>query len=187
MDKFGKRRAYNRKWISSKRREQMRVKQRKIMELEILLDISSDENDDGNTQNELTSDIMGSRIALENDGETSNHVDDHLKEQNKHEEAEQIMHNSDVQNIGVQHTDSESGHNEISDDIVNFETSSTHSDDERNYDCKQLRESLKNWVNTHEIRANSVDSLLKILRDNGYPDLPISYRTLLRTPRDVDL
>jgi hypothetical protein len=100
----------------------------------------------------------------ENNGQTSYHLDDHLhQEQTKHT-------NSD------------------SDDIENCDVVfSTDSDDDSNDDPQKLREALKDWVNTYEIRANSVDSLLKLLKDNGHPDLPMSSRTLLKTPRDVDL
>lgn len=40
-----------------------------------------------------------------------------------------------------------------------------------------IMEPLRNWVNTYEIKANAVDSLLKLLKQNGHPNLPSSSRT----------
>lgn len=48
-------------------------------------------------------------------------------------------------------------------------------------------EPLKNWVNTYEIKANAVDSLLKLFKQNWHSNLPRSSRTLLKTPREVDI
>lgn len=50
-----------------------------------------------------------------------------------------------------------------------------------------IMEPLRNWVNTYEIKANAVDSLLKLLKQNGHPNIPICSRTLLKTPREVDI
>lgn len=48
-------------------------------------------------------------------------------------------------------------------------------------------EPLRNWVNTYEIKANAADSLLKLFKQNWHPNLSRSSRTLLKTPREVDI
>lgn len=50
-----------------------------------------------------------------------------------------------------------------------------------------IMEPVRNWVNTYGIKANAVDSLLKLLKQNGHPNLPSSSRTLLKTPGEVDI
>lgn len=50
-----------------------------------------------------------------------------------------------------------------------------------------LRDQLKSWVASNQISMRCVDALLNILRTNGHTELPKSYRTLLSTPRNIEL
>lgn len=50
-----------------------------------------------------------------------------------------------------------------------------------------LRDQLKFWVAHNQISMRCVNGLLNILRTNGHTELPKSYRTLLNTPRNIEL
>lgn len=50
-----------------------------------------------------------------------------------------------------------------------------------------LIDQLKYWAIENRISMRALDSLLLILRCNGHNELPKSYRTLLNTPRDIEL
>lgn len=50
-----------------------------------------------------------------------------------------------------------------------------------------LSDSLAQWTSEFQIKHNAVDSLLKILRKNGHPELPKTTRTLLETCESVNL
>lgn len=51
-----------------------------------------------------------------------------------------------------------------------------------------LGDQLKFWVlHNSIISMRCMDGLLEILRTNGHPELPKSYRTLLSTPRNIEL
>ncbi|KAG5672091.1 hypothetical protein PVAND_002246 [Polypedilum vanderplanki] len=44
---------------------------------------------------------------------------------------------------------------------------------------------LARWAANNNIKRNAITSLLHILKENRYPDLPCDSRTLLKTPRQV--
>ena len=48
-----------------------------------------------------------------------------------------------------------------------------------------LGDHLSKWVNDFQVKQNAVDSLLKILKQFGHPNLPSSARTLLNTTRTI--
>lgn len=50
-----------------------------------------------------------------------------------------------------------------------------------------LNDALKSWAIENRISMRALDSLLSILRSNGHSELPKSYRTLLNTPRHIEL
>lgn len=50
-----------------------------------------------------------------------------------------------------------------------------------------LNDELKSWAIENRISMIAVDKLLLILRSNGHSNLPKSYRTLLNTPRRIEL
>lgn len=50
-----------------------------------------------------------------------------------------------------------------------------------------LEDQLKSWVFDNRISMNGLDGLLAILRSAGHSQLPKSYRTMLKTPRNVEL
>lgn len=50
-----------------------------------------------------------------------------------------------------------------------------------------LKDQLKSWPIEHQVSMRSINSLLKILRSNGHIELPKDYRTLLSTPRQIEL
>ncbi|XP_076071517.1 uncharacterized protein LOC143042895 isoform X1 [Mytilus galloprovincialis] len=53
---------------------------------------------------------------------------------------------------------------------------------------KSLADDLKTWANQFEVKQNCLDALLRILKNNGLADeLPSCARTLLKTPRIVEL
>nr|CAK26780.1 TPA: transposase domain-containing protein [Ciona intestinalis] len=56
-----------------------------------------------------------------------------------------------------------------------------------NEEGNKLRNNLINWVNAHQIKHNAVDELLKILKQNGHPDLCSTSRTLMSTPRSITI
>lgn len=44
---------------------------------------------------------------------------------------------------------------------------------------------LQGWATKHLIKHIAIDDLLKGLRQNGHPELPLTARTLLQTPRHI--
>ncbi|CAB4005638.1 Hypothetical predicted protein [Paramuricea clavata] len=54
-------------------------------------------------------------------------------------------------------------------------------------DDDALGDDLAKWANDFQVKQNATDSLLKILKDSGYPNLPSSAHTLLNTTRNVPL
>lgn len=50
-----------------------------------------------------------------------------------------------------------------------------------------LKDQLKSWSIQNQVSMRSINSLLKILRSNGHIELPNDYRTLLSTPRQIEL
>ena len=52
---------------------------------------------------------------------------------------------------------------------------------------ENLAAGLIDWVNKYQIKHNAVDSLLKILKDNGHDQLPGLARSLIKTARYVPL
>lgn len=66
------------------------------------------------------------------------------------------------------------------------ESDGDNSQIERTKDFK-LNDELKTWAIGHQVTMRSLNSLLKLLRSNGHIDLPRNYRTLLKTPRKINL
>lgn len=62
-------------------------------------------------------------------------------------------------------------------------------DEDRNEFSVQipLEDQLKSWTVNNGISMRGLDSLLAILRSAGHKELPKSYRTLLQTPRNINL
>lgn len=60
-------------------------------------------------------------------------------------------------------------------------------EDETNQCVIPLSDKLKSWAIQNRISMRALDSLLLILRSEGQNELPKSYRTLLNTPRDIEL
>ena len=58
------------------------------------------------------------------------------------------------------------------------------SDDDCSLDSV-LSDRLANWASNFQVKQNAVDSLLKILKQSGHPNLCSSARGLLKTARDV--
>lgn len=52
---------------------------------------------------------------------------------------------------------------------------------------KTLNFKLRKWAIENNIRLFALSQLLKILKANGHPSLPIDARTLLKTPKKVDV
>lgn len=50
-----------------------------------------------------------------------------------------------------------------------------------------LEDQLKSWAFDNRISMNGLDGLLAILRSAGHTQLPKSYRTMLQTPRNIEL
>ncbi|CAC5413101.1 unnamed protein product [Mytilus coruscus] len=68
-------------------------------------------------------------------------------------------------------------------EIMQPVTSESETDED---DLFSIVEELKVWANKFEIKQNALDDLLKILRVKGFEDvLPTCARTLLKTPRTV--
>lgn len=64
------------------------------------------------------------------------------------------------------------------------------SEDEPNQsvdESNSLSDELKSWAIQNRISMRALDSLLLILRSKGHNELPKSYRTLLNTPRQIEL
>ena len=72
---------------------------------------------------------------------------------------------------------------------LNFAAFVPFTDEESDNNDKQseLIGTLREWVNLNEVKATTVDDLLKRLRRTVKPNLPASSRTLLKTPRNIDL
>lgn len=149
--KQNKRRLYNKKWMSEKRR-----KQREQSEL----DTDSDAHQ--------CSSFVQDENPNENIDDTQNAPV--LNDQQMYDDAP--LDNINTAELGL-----------------NFVADITSSNDESD-DCDEdtaLIDTLREWVNTHEIKASAVDDLLKRLKKTVNPNIPCSSRTLLKTPRSVDL
>lgn len=59
--------------------------------------------------------------------------------------------------------------------------------DSNRIDENELRDNLAKWVNENRIAKRAVNSLLSILNSAGFDSLPKDYRTLLKTPTDVQI
>lgn len=160
-DKCRKRLAYNKKWIASKRNKN---RQTKRLELEAEIDLSGSDEEPVLTRPfgfEKLRECTQTESLLPNSIPDTHCVDDATPSEI-----------DDTNNI---------------DKTVQISSSDSGETDDEYYDTGEFKESLRNWVNTFEIKANAVDQLLKLLNENGVPDLPATSRTLLKTPRDVQL
>lgn len=50
-----------------------------------------------------------------------------------------------------------------------------------------FKDQLRSWTVDNKISMNGLDELLRILRSNGHTELPKSYRSLLNTPRNIEI
>lgn len=67
-------------------------------------------------------------------------------------------------------------------------TESTETDDSLNLSASDnLKRNLINWINEYRIAKRAVNGLLSILISAGVSSLPRDYRTLLRTPINVNI
>lgn len=149
--KQNKRRLYNKKWMSEKRRKQRQQSE---------LDTDSDTFQ------------CSSFVQDENPNEN---IDD--------------TQNAPVLNDRQMYDDAPLDNNNTAEQGLNFAADISSSDDESD-DCDgetALIDTLREWVNTHEIKASAVDDLLKRLKKTVNPNIPSSSRTLLKTPRNIDL
>ncbi|XP_061882835.1 uncharacterized protein LOC133633982 [Entelurus aequoreus] len=62
-------------------------------------------------------------------------------------------------------------------------TLSSDSENESDSDC--FEDHLSLWATEYNVKHNALDSLLKILKKFGHPDLPSTARTILNTAREV--
>lgn len=149
--KQNKRRLYNKKWMSEKRR-----KQREQSELD------------------TDSDTFQCSSFVQDENPNEN-IDD--------------TQNAPVLNDRQMYDDAPLDNNNTAEQGLNFAADISSSDDESD-DCDgetALIDTLREWVNTHEIKASAVDDLLKRLKKTVNPNIPSSSRTLLKTPRNIDL
>lgn len=89
------------------------------------------------------------------------------------------------QNITLTSSDSDLVQNENLDDLVQNDELSDFEENEG------IIEKLRKWSLDHNISRNAVSDLLRVLKNDRYPEVPLSYKTLLQTPRktltfDVD-
>ena len=79
---------------------------------------------------------------------------------------------------------SSSDNNSILSDIqINTDMSIQYSLDNNNYDITFSQE-LISLIQIHNVSHNFTDKLLKLLKKNGHPELPLTCRTLLNTSRN---
>ena len=72
-------------------------------------------------------------------------------------------------------------------DKTNLEIiSDSDSDEDSPNRNSSLNDELVHWINDYQVKHNAADSLLKLLKENGHPELPGSARTLLHTAREVE-
>ena len=84
--------------------------------------------------------------------------------------------------------DSEEVTNEIWDRIDEHITLSSDSEEEEETGQNDnFSESLSSLAVKHQVKHNFLDDLLKLLKQNGHPDLPVTARTLLKTTKYVEL
>ncbi|MGH0151617.1 UNVERIFIED_CONTAM: hypothetical protein FKN15_037057 [Acipenser sinensis] len=77
---------------------------------------------------------------------------------------------------------------QILDNIDNHVVISSEDDtDDTEKEEKSLVEDIASWMTTNQIKHNAADDLLKLLIKHGSTDLPSSARTLLETPKNVQV
>lgn len=72
-------------------------------------------------------------------------------------------------------------------DITSSSNTTTEVSLESTEKIKDLKSSLVNWTIKYNIKKNAVSDLLKILNEHKLPTLPFDSRTLLKTPRVINI
>ncbi|KAJ8030886.1 hypothetical protein HOLleu_27427 [Holothuria leucospilota] len=75
----------------------------------------------------------------------------------------------------------------IDSEYLPVETSESSDSSDSDSGRDTFEEGIRDWANKFEMKANALDQLLKFLKDNGHPNLPTCSRTLLKTPREVNV
>ena len=64
---------------------------------------------------------------------------------------------------------------------------SSDSPESENEICGSLANELAEWANAFQVKHNAIDNLLKRLKHHGHQDLPSTARTLIKTPRNIQI
>lgn len=64
---------------------------------------------------------------------------------------------------------------------------SSDSPESENEICGSLGNELAEWANAFQVKHNAIDNLLKRLKHHGHQDLPSTARTLIKTPRNIQI
>jgi hypothetical protein len=71
------------------------------------------------------------------------------------------------------------------DDHIPCSSDSENDSDTEESEQTNLRSELATWANEFQVKHTAVDSLVKLLKKCGHPDMPSTARTLLQTAREV--
>jgi len=177
VSKVTKRREYSRRWMSHKRRS-LPVANNFSQYLMLSLD-----DDDENTAKAADIHADANVGPAPEISEVTDTVEEHILTSNSDVAVTEYKANVDGETKSDLH---------VLDAIAprlftHYKKDSTDSDSDYLANELTFAQKLAEWVNQCDIKGCAVDRLLKLLKSNGHPELPSSWRTLLHSPRTVEI
>lgn len=137
------------------------------------------QNNEGGLRGDLQNEEFGNaNVQYGNDGDGVENNDDYVEDSDDYiEDSDDESENSDLEDAG-----------DDNEDVGDFEDNGDDNEDVGNFEGEGVMENtfkqqLATFVRKSNLSCANSASLLKLLRENGHPELPCSRPSLLRTPR----